>query len=121
MGENKPFFSGTSPCGSCPYRKDSKLATWDKTEFEKLLEFDKDYIGKTYKCHKNDGSCCKGWLMNQDKRSLPSIALRIMLSKEEVSFEYLDSLNCESEMFETIEEMAEANFPDILTKSNNKN
>lgn len=114
--DNKPFFSGETPCGSCPYRKDAKEAHWHKIEFEKLLKTDKDYIGKTYKCHKNDGSCCRGWLMNQDKRNLPSIALRLALSKEGITREYLDKLNCQSEMFDTIEEMAIANFPDINLK-----
>jgi hypothetical protein len=113
MAKSKSFFSGTSPCGNCPYRKDAKLALWDKIEFENLLKADKDYMGK---CHKNNGSCCKGWLINQDKRNFPSIALRLSLSKASISRKYLDKLNCDTEMFDTIEEMAIANFPEIDIK-----
>lgn len=104
---------GTSPCKSCPYRKDAKLQHWHKAEFENLMQMDKDFMGTVYGCHKNDGTVCKGWLMNQDKRNFPSIALRIALSKQGISREYLDSLKCKSEMFDTVEEMALANYPSI--------
>jgi|SRR6478736_1532975 len=106
----KPFFSGTHPCKSCPYRKDAKLQFWSKFEFDKLLKEDKQQFGGLYKCHKNDGSCCKGWLINQDSRGLPNINLRMTLMKENVSRSYLDSLKCKVPMFETIEEMANTNY-----------
>ncbi len=111
--KEKEFFSGTSPCNSCPYRKDAPLQLWDRYEFEKLLREDKEMFGGTYKCHKNNGSCCKGWLMNQDKRNHPNIALRITLLNHKITREYLDKLNCKSEMFDSIEEMATENYPDI--------
>ncbi len=111
MKKQKPFFSGTHPCVSCPYRKDAPRQLWGKCEFDKLLDEDKKMFGGNYKCHKNDGSACKGWLINQDKRNHPNINLRLLLSKEGITREYLDKLNCKVPMFETIEEMAEANFP----------
>lgn len=113
MKEAKLFFSGTHPCKSCPYRKDAPKQLWAKYEFDKLIQEDKQMFGGNYKCHKNDGSCCKGWLINQDNRRLPNINLRILMNKEVVTREYLDQLKCKVEMFETIEEMVEANYPKL--------
>lgn len=109
--KKKEFFSGTSPCNSCPYRKDAPLQLWDKYEFEKLLSEDKKQFGGTYLCHKNNGSACKGWLINQRDRNLPNLSLRMMLMKFDPKINYLISLRCKAEMFPGIEEMAEANYP----------
>lgn len=107
----------TQPCNNCPYRLDAPLQHWSIDEFKDLMASDNDYMGKVYGCHKNDGHVCVGWLMNQDKRRLPSIALRISLSTNKVTREYLDKLHCKSGLFESIEEMAVANFPEINTPS----
>jgi hypothetical protein len=106
-------YSKKTPCKDCPYRKDAPLQLWDKEEFTDLLKKDRDYLGATYGCHKKDESVCIGWLMNQDKRNIPSIMLRISLSQKKVTREYLDSLYCKSEMYDTIEEMALTNYPKI--------
>lgn len=111
--EKKQLFECTSPCKSCPYRKDAKLAFWSIEEFEHLLEAEADPLGAVYMCHQKNGSACIGWLMNQDERDLPSIALRLALLKHNVIGEYLDSLYCESEMFESVREMCVANFPEL--------
>lgn len=103
----------TSPCTTCPYRKDAKLRHWHKKEFETLMKSEKDYFGTVYACHKKNGSVCIGWLIMQDKNNLPSIALRIKLSTSKTTREYLDSLNCESEMFETTEEMIYENYHEL--------
>lgn len=103
----------TSPCNNCPYRKDAPLQHWAKEEFENLIQKDSEQIGSVFACHKKDGHVCVGWLMDQDKRRLPSIALRLSLSKNEVSTDYLDSLNCKSEMFNNISDMVKANYPAI--------
>lgn len=111
--KKKPYFSGNTPCKSCPYRKDAPLQLWDKVEFEQLLENDKKILGGSYLCHKKDGSCCKGWLIDQDKRNFPSIKLRILLSENNVSREYLNGIHSSVEMFESIEQMSVANYPEI--------
>lgn len=103
----------TSPCNNCPYRKDAPLQHWSILEFLDLIKADSDYMGKAYGCHKNDGSLCTGFVMNQDKRGMQSIALRISLSKNQITVDDLDKLTCKSEMFDTIEEMAIANYPAI--------
>lgn len=102
-----------SPCNDCPYRKDAPLQLWAKEEFEDLLRSEQDQLGKVYRCHKKDGHVCVGWLMDQDKRHFPSIMLRISLSKNNVTREYLDSLNCKSDLFDSIEEMSKENYPNI--------
>lgn len=108
----KTKFCKTTPCANCPYRKDAPLALWSVDEFKALLDSDKDTIGTVYQCHKKDGNVCVGWLINQNNRRLPSIALRLQLSKQNITREYLDQLHCKTPMFDTIEEMCQANFPD---------
>jgi len=105
----KPYFSGKSPCRDCPYRKDAPLAKWDKSHFDDLKASQSDFWGKTYKCHKNNGSACKGWLIDQWRHNLPSIALRITMSNLKPSPNYLKSLFCKSELYGSIDEMCEAN------------
>lgn len=107
-------FKTKTPCGTCPYRKDVPLSYWDRAEFEKLAATEKDYMGVVYGCHKKNGNVCVGWLIMQEKNGLPSIALRLALLKNGVTKEYLESLSCSSEMFDTTEEMIQTNFNDIL-------
>jgi hypothetical protein len=112
--EQKKLFECTSPCETCPYRKDVKLALWSVEEFKDLLEYEKSFMGTTYLCHKKNGSICVGFLMNQNERGLPSLALRMSLidEREEIAEGYMNSLHCDAERFETVEEMCRANFPD---------
>lgn len=109
-------FNCTSPCKNCPYREDAPLQLWDREEFRKLLAHDKAPfgLGKVYGCHKNDGSICRGFLMNQDQRNQPNNNLRMMMSKHGVTRTYLDALASPSPMYASIEEMVAANFPDLL-------
>lgn len=115
MCKNKiGLYEATKPCSNCPYRKDAPLQHWHKEEFQKVVDSENDYMGKTFACHKQNGSICVGWLMNQEKRGLPSIALRLSLTKHNVHYSYLESLSCNSEMYEDWKEMVEANFPELL-------
>lgn len=107
------YFKGKSPCNNCPYRKDAPLQFWSKEEFQDLIKKEALQFGTVYVCHKNNGTVCKGWLMDQDKRDLPSIALRLKLSRENVTREYLDSLNCDSEIYESVKQMSLTNYTDI--------
>lgn len=109
-------FKATQPCNNCPYRKDAPLQLWDRYEFTKLLAQDKLQFGSIYGCHKNNGNVCVGWLMNQDERGFPNLNLRIKLSNENITHEYLDSLHCKSERYKSIEEMVKANFPELLNQ-----
>lgn len=69
-------------------------------------------MGTVYGCHKKDGHICRGFLIDQDRRNLPSIQLRMSLSKYKVTREYLDNLSTKNELYDSIQEMASANFPD---------
>jgi hypothetical protein len=86
-------FKCTTPCNNCPYRKDAPLQHWSEDEFKDLIKNDGDYMGTVYGCHKNNGTVCVGWLINQDERGFPSIALRLKLSKDKVSHAYLNKLH----------------------------
>ncbi len=108
------LFSCKSPCGNCPYRKDAPLRLWDKSEFARLLETENDAMGAIYRCHKNNGSVCVGWLIDQDKRNHPSIMLRMALMKNNITRKYLDSLKSEFKMFRSVKAMVRANFPTLL-------
>lgn len=111
-----PLFHCTQPCGNCPYRTDAPLKHWHKEEFRKVVESEADYMGSTFLCHKQNGSMCIGWLMKQDERNLPSLMLRISLSKHNVTREYLDSLHTPKPLYKTTEDMIKANFPELLKK-----
>jgi len=104
----------TSPCKNCPYRADAPTAHWHKEHFEKLLEDSESNMCPVYGCHKANGHVCVGWLMDQDKNHLPSIPLRLSLSKQNVHFSYLDSLKCKSPLYSSVREMIAANFPELL-------
>ena len=111
-------FKSKQPCNNCPYRKDAPLQLWHKEEFAKLLEEDKKQFGANYGCHKKNGHICVGWLMNQDERNFPNLNLRLLLSKKGISRDYLDNLKCSSEMYNSIQEMIESNFPELLISNN---
>lgn len=106
-------FCKQSPCNNCPYRKDAPLKHWSIDEFKDLMKADSDMMGASYGCHKNDGTLCTGFVMNQDKRGMPSIKLRMNLSQLGVTVANIDKLSCKSEMFKSIREMAINNFPSL--------
>jgi hypothetical protein len=105
-------FKCEQPCNNCPYRKDAPLRHWAVEEFINLIATEKSQFGAVFGCHKNNGSVCVGWLMKQDERYFPSIALRMSLSKHKITRDYLDKLNSPSPLFDTVEEMVKANYPE---------
>lgn len=108
------YFCGTSPCNSCPYRKDVKLQHWSIDEFADLLANEESILGSTYLCHKKNGTACKGWLIDQDKRNFPSIALRMALVKASIGRKYLDKLKSKFPLYNSVREMIKANYPELL-------
>lgn len=111
--KKKKLFECKTPCGNCPYRKDSEIGYWSILEFQNVLEAETKLIPPVFLCHKNNGSICIGYLMNQKNRDFPSNGLRLSMRKHGVDRNYLDSLFCKSEMYETVEEMCEVNFEAI--------
>lgn len=107
-------FDTNTPCGSCPYRKDSKLGLWHPEEFDNLMATEKSHMGSVFGCHatiKNDPpSVCAGWLIKQRDNGIPSIVLRLKLMRDPAARECLKRINDGGhELYETVEEMVEAN------------
>lgn len=94
-----PLFHCTTPSANCPYRIDAPVEHWHIDEFKKVLAAENSTLGSLFMCHKQNGSACIGWLMDQDKRDHPSIALRIKMIKENVTREYLDKLHCDAPLY----------------------
>lgn len=109
-------YSRKQPCNNCPYRKDAPLKHWSIEEFKDLLANENTQFGTVYGCHKKDGHVCVGWLMNQDKNDFPSIMLRLSLSKNNVTREYLDALNSPSKTFQNVFSMCKANYPELIKR-----
>ena len=120
MGKKVSVFGCTKPCGNCPYRTDAPLRYWDKFEFQKLLIGDSDPFGNVFNCHKNNGSICIGWLMDQESRGLPNLKLRMLLSKYSITRQYLDSLRSPVKMYPSIQAMIKANYPSLLINRNTR-
>lgn len=71
-----------TPCGSCPYRQDVPSGLWERSEYEKLPNYDGETGEQVMKqafglfmCHQNDGCLCGGWLLTHDRDHL--LALRL--------------------------------------------
>lgn len=107
-------FCKLSPCDNCPYRTDAPIRLWHKDEFLKVLNSEQTSFGKVFQCHKKDDHVCVGYLMKQDERGFPNINIRILLSKYNVTREYLDRIFCKVPLYPTTISMIRANFPELL-------
>lgn len=77
----------SSPCSTCPFRRDAVLGHWAREHFEMLLEAQTHHepgkLGNVFACHKHaerpngERGLCAGWLLDQKRDGLPSIALRM--------------------------------------------
>lgn len=105
------------PCSTCPYRMDSPRKLWHKSEFERLLESEADTLGSSvYACHKQarlhakTRGVCAGWLLDQKRRNIPSIKLRIALAMDESLVQALDKVHSGGlKLFGTFKQMCRAN------------
>lgn len=105
------------PCVSCPYRKDAKLAFWHADHFTKLLRDDKDLMGPLYQCHEdgkkpaNERGLCVGWMLDQKRRDVPAVMLRLKLSTNEDlrgQFEAISEAGLR--LFSSVADMCRANL-----------
>jgi hypothetical protein len=100
------------PCGSCPYRRDAEIELWDESEFERVLEHDRNELaGSVFLCHKfrrtpEIGTVCAGWFLDQQRRGYPSIRLRMLLMKQTEQPQVTDGGH---ELYDSIEEMCAEN------------
>lgn len=109
----------TSPCATCPYRRSTKLSLWSEEEFTDLRRRDAVPLDSSvYACHSSavrpepERRPCVGWLLDQKRRDLPSIPLRLVLIRKSEARELLDQVNDGgSELYDSLQEMHEANYP----------
>lgn len=106
----------TTTCANCPYRKDAPRRHWDAAEFHGVLNAERSQFGKVYACHKQKEidpkarGFCAGWLLNQKKRNIPSIALRLHLIQDPSAREALEAMTDGGHpMFASVEAMCRAN------------
>ncbi len=109
--------SHTSPCAKCPYRKDAPRAFWHPTEFRKVLKADAEPLtGGIFCCHNDlkrpegERRPCVGWLLDQKRRDLPSIQLRIAFVANPDAWPFFQrTTDAGLELFGSIQEMCTAN------------
>ena len=103
------------PCANCPYRLDAPRRHWHREEFEKVLEAESSQFGSTFACHKHvvlpaaRRGVCAGWLLDQRRRGLPSIALRLLLIQDGLLRRALDKVAAVVPMFGSAKQMCRAN------------
>lgn len=109
----------TSPCSSCPYRRDAPLAMWSKYEFDNLRMQDGfEFGGAGFDCHgevakpQSERGACIGWLLDQRRRNVPSISLRLrLMTNPQLSAQFKSISSGGHALYNSIAEMCEANFP----------
>ena len=113
-------YDAKTPCKSCPYRKDAPLAFWNEAEFLNLERTEADQMGAVFGCHqdgkkpKDEVGVCVGWLLNQKKRGLPSMRLRLALIKDRQLTEQANLVHSKGiRMFRTVSAMVKANLKAI--------
>lgn len=100
----------SSPCSTCPYRRSTPPGIWHPSEYEKLQRRDGEMIGATYGCHLADGTLCRGWLADQKRRGIPSIALRLKLIQDDGAVAALGAVDeKDPDLYGSIAEMCAAN------------
>lgn len=109
------YFCGKAPCKDCPYRTDAPLKKWDKAEYEGLIKNEENVFSPMYLCHKKNGTGCKGWLMDQYRRNLPNMVLRMALIKNKPPLNYFEKLRSPVKLYANITEMVNANYPELIT------
>lgn len=107
----------TSPCAKCPYRKDAPLRLWHPDHFRTLLANDADPLGgAVYGCHndrkreQSERRPCVGWLLDQKKRRVPSIRLRMVVMTSDAAMVCMESIHAAGlKLYGTIKSMCRAN------------
>jgi len=105
------------PCKGCPFRRDTPVGIWDWSHYVELQEQDADELnGSLFACHKYrllptaERRPCAGWLLDQRRRHLPSIRLRIALISKPAARALLEEVRdggCP--LYDSVDEMCEAN------------
>jgi hypothetical protein len=110
-------FDTRAPCKTCPYRKDVPVGVWHRSEYENLLAQDADQIGgHMFACHQtralpdSERQVCGGWLLDQKRRNIPSILLRVAIIRTPGVDECLTEItNGGAQIYPSIAAMCRAN------------
>lgn len=130
----------SAPCGTCPYRRSTPVGVWDQYEYDKLRAMDaidpqeamarsaageeislRKLLGVIYNCHLNDGTICRGWLADQKRRNIPSIALRLELTRRPELVQTLEKVDAtDPDLYDSVAEMCAANAEQPFPADNPK-
>ena len=106
-----------APCVSCPYRKDARLAFWHADHFERLLADDANPWGALYQCHEDgkkpvdERGLCVGWMLDQKRRNVPALLLRLKMMNDERVGEQLERISGSGfSLFRSVQAMCRANL-----------
>lgn len=110
-------FDTRAPCSTCPYRKDVPAGYWHRSEFDRLAKADADPArGAVFGCHKGKRAkpekmqVCGGWLLDQKKRGVPNISLRLDMLKNREAVEAMAKITSGgAPMYASIADMCAAN------------
>ena len=112
----------TRPCADCPYRKDATAGHWHPEEFEKVRRAQEGEreggmaaMTGAFACHKHaklpasDRGWCAGWALQQRADGVPSLSLRLMLTKPDTlaAFQALDGAGLD--LYPSVNAMLKAN------------
>jgi hypothetical protein len=106
----------TSPCSDCPYRTDTPVKKWHRSEFIRTLDADRLPFGDDFACHghvklpERERGWCAGWALDQKRRGVPSMRLRMRLIAEPGAGEAFGALSAEGvTLYPTVAAMCRAN------------
>ncbi len=111
----------STPCGSCPYRRDTPPGIWDASEYEKLGRFADGFDDgagfprvSVFLCHQTHAvgrdTVCRGWLAVEQG----SLAVRVALCQGLVTPEQV-SAPVRVPLYATGEEAAAAGLAGVAT------
>ena len=79
----------------------------------------RELLGVVYQCHLDDGTICRGWLADQKRRGLPSLALRLELSRRPDLVRVLEKVDeNDPDLYGSLAEMCAANAGQPFPESN---
>jgi len=106
------------PCKGCPFRRDTPIGIWDWGHYVELQEQDADELnGSLFACHKyrllpqSERRPCAGWLLDQRRRRVPSIRLRLaLIGKPEALALFEELRDGGFPLYSSLDEMCAANI-----------
>jgi hypothetical protein len=107
------------PCATCPYLRATKRGLWSDEEYANLQAQDRNDFGSLFGCHSDakkpeaERSLCVGWALDQKRRNIPSLSLRVLLLTRAGLGEWLGGLSEKGlRLYRSIGAMRRANFPE---------